>query len=86
MLDKKRINVMAEMGIPAVMIAKRLDCSERQVRRILGRRIRRNALLDKEKEVWQIMAKAGWSQSEVAYAFGVSRQAVSKFFKSIGGE
>lgn len=87
-LDHDQVVLMAKTGLHPTLIADRLDCSRRQVDRILKSegaftKKTRKELTDEHSE-WEFYHFiCNESCSRVAKRFGVSRQAVHKYFQSI---
>lgn len=88
MIDHERILKMFTVtGINQANIARRLECSEKTVQRIVNgherNQTRVNEYLDTEYEhmLWQMYSEDGYGYGAIAYLFGVTRQAVSRAAK-----
>ena len=85
-LDHDRVALMAGLGFTPEQIEDRLDCSARQVRRILADRqidVQPNPILGTDEErpiVWEQLRDAGYSYQRIAYVVGRTRQAVRAYF------
>jgi len=79
-IDKNRVIKMANEGFTKVEIARRLECSERQVRRILnGYKPERSGIKDYEAEQAVRFFYLKWESGEqAAERFGITRQAILK--------
>lgn len=82
-VPKNQVVTAAESGLPASVIAERLECSAGHVRRLLraeGVEATPNALAGTPEEwrLWQHYRDLGESYGTVAYRFCVSRQAVQQ--------
>ena len=78
-IDHARVLAMARAGFGSSLIAKRLGCSARQVRRIIKKNdvnAPPNSLLGSPDEhlVWQMWRESGESVSRIAFKTGYSRQ------------
>lgn len=85
LIDHDRIAKMAWLGIPDNVIAHRLRVSQRTVRRVREARNMNPGRLDifgtdDEKGVWEDMKSLGWSQADIAYLVGLTRQAIHNYF------
>lgn len=82
MIDHAQVQAMHTTGIPQVEIARRLRCSDRQVRRVLkcacDAPLRVRVLLNSEFEclLWAALYDRLKNYNKVAWHFGVTRQAV----------
>lgn len=85
-LDHDQVVLMAKTGLHPTLIADRLDCSRRQVDRILKRKQIPTPTtfksLEDEHFYWELFDSMGETHSRIARRFGVSRQAVNKHFNS----
>lgn len=85
-LDHDQVVLMARTGIHPVAIAERLDCSRRQVDRILKKNnAPRDGYIklkneDSEKMLWLVYKDFGETDAKIARRFGVSRQYVNRYF------
>ena len=84
-IERARVREMAESGLSQKEIAKRLHCSDRQVRRIVhGSEVMghssevRRAVREDEHLCWRVAFAIEGSYSAVARRFGVSRQAIQQ--------
>ena len=81
-VDHDRIAAMLELGAPVRIVAERLGCSERHVRRIRQRHDLQHSptwcwgTMHERDLIWGVLADMGKSVSEIAYCVGRSRQAV----------
>lgn len=86
-VDAGRVAAMLELGCPTTIIATRLGCHPRTVRRIRADRgIDHDALwawgTEHEHDlVWGVLADLGHSTADIAYRVGRSVQAVSQWRK-----
>lgn len=87
-LDHDQVVLMARTGLHPELIADRLDCSRRQVDRVL--KSQGASTFDFQKHMpdehseWEFYHFiCNESFSRIARRFGVSRQAVHKYFQSI---
>lgn len=86
-LDHDQVVLMAKTGLHPVAIAVRLDCSRRQVDRILKKNnAPRDGYIklnneDTEKMLWLVYKDWGESDAKIARRFGVSRQYVNRYFQ-----
>ena len=87
-VDHDRIGAMLELGAPTRIVAERLGCTERHVRRIRAERAIPHSptwCWDTEHEralIWGVLADMGKSASEIAYCVGRSRQAVNRWYRN----
>jgi len=89
-VDRDRVEAMLTLGAPTSLVAERLGCTPRHVRRIRQERNAEPTALDFtgcwteewEKEiVWDTLAELGYSDSRIAYLVGRTRQAVHQWRK-----
>ncbi len=86
--DHDRIAAMIQTGIPAAIIARRLRCSPKTVRRVASSRrltltpIEQAGVIGTPHEalLWENLRSLGQTPARIAYAFGYSRQHLSDYF------
>jgi len=91
-IERVRVREMAESGLTQKEIARRMDCSERQIRRIIkgnrkqetGEKELKRAIRTDEHQCWKMAFIISRSYSAVARQFGVSRQAVQQTINQEG--
>lgn len=85
-IDAAQVVAMARTNCPVRVIADRLDCSERQVRRILQAHDvlpMENPLIDTDDEplLWTFYRTTGGeSYREIGYRFGLSYETIRAYF------
>lgn len=88
-INERSVVWMARTGFAPCAIARRLKCSDKQVRRILAKWDCPPAGtlkgFDREHQLWHVY-KYVWFETDslIALRFGVSKQAVHQYFASKG--
>lgn len=86
-MDNDRIEAMLTWGAPVRIVAERLGCSQRHVRRVRQERSlshNTDPMWGTEWErtwVWGIMLNLDYSDAQIAFRTGRSRQAVAQWRK-----
>lgn len=86
-LDPDRVVAMLEMGAPTSLVAERLNCSARHVRRIRKQRDVDHDVNDfwgsdwERQMIWGTLADLGFPNHRIAWNVGRSRQAVAQWRK-----
>ncbi len=84
-VNHEAVVMMAKTGFHVTCIAERLECSRRQVDRILkSKPISPDAFLfdfQDEHLLWKFYKNCGETDAKIALRFGVTRQAVHSHFK-----
>ena len=83
-IDRDRVISMRYNGLTQSEIAKRMECSERQIRRIISEckmnnvecKMNKRTTMEDEHLCWRVAFNIDKSYSAIAKRFGVSRQAV----------
>lgn len=81
MIDKKMVAKMKREGLSDKIIAKRLSCNERTIRRIKKNEgIENSTIIDRDTELFkrELLLDLGETGRSVGELYGVSRQAILK--------
>lgn len=89
-IDPDRVEAMLSLGAPTQVVANRLGCTPRHVRRIRRDRDVQPSALDfsgcwteewEREIIWDTLAELGYPDSRIAYLVGRTRQAIHQWRK-----